>query len=319
MDDLKNPTLKRPMDREAMSNDALSLRALVGFLNNPLVTGAVAPPPEEESPRPPAAVEKAKADSMIEKLKRDNARAAADEKRLAKSPPPPLPKSGPVASTITPIQRRLLFTGLPRTGKSWLATHLGARVFEFDDPIFSLAASAFGEVPAADLGRFVPEVRAWGEGAVNDKYPLTATRALFIEYMRSAGKQGDLLFGVPVSEFGTAGFWTNCLLARATRFTEEFPKELLVVTDVTEAGQYTALKEGGFLPFHITSHPMTRSARGGSNVADKLAGIIERDITQKVSQSPAGKRLWCVWCDEKYPTPSARFYSVADFLQAFTS
>jgi hypothetical protein len=315
MDDLKNTTLKRPMDREAMSNDAMSLRSLVGFLNDPRITGAIAPPDEETAAAVVKEKEKAKAKAAESTVK---TKAAPEPLLKPAAVLTPTKSTAPSPTAALLLRKRVMFTGLPKSGKSFLAAQLGARVFEFDDPIFSLAASAFGDVPASSLGQFVVEVRGWGEGIVNERLPLTAARAHFIEFMRSAGKQGDLLFGVPVVDFGTAGFWVNCLLARVRGFERDFPNEVVAVTDLGSAEQYTALKESGFAPFHVTCHPLTRSARGGSDVVDKLSGGVERDITMKVSQSKAGGKLWCVWCDEKYPSASQRFYSVSDFLRAFT-
>ena len=290
MEDLKSTTLARPLDRNNMSNDAAALRTLVGFLNDPRVTGAAPPPANKPVVKPtptPAA-----------------------------RPTPPVP-ARKLATARSAAPKRLFFTGGAKVGKAFLAAQIigpAGKQFGFDDPIVALAVSTFGEQSPASLVRFIAEVRGWGEGVVSDQLPLTAARAMFVENMRASGKEGNALFGAPVEGFGTKGFWASCLLARVEKYESETPGARIVVTRVTTPDNYMALKKAGFVPWHVTCNPMTRSARGGSNLVDNVSERIERDITSKLSQSGQGTKLWCVWSDDKYPVPSPRLFTVHEFL-----
>ena len=144
-------------------------------------------------------------------------------------------------------------------------------------------------------------------------------RAMFVDHMREGGAESDKFFGVPISEFGTAGFWNRCLGCRVNRFSKEFPDHLVAVTDVIQTDQYTALRESGFRPYHVTCNNLTRQSRGGNPVVNALAEGIDRDITQKLSQQPQGGKLWCIWNDPKYPAPSPRLLSVSEFFDIFSS
>lgn len=306
---MKPAALKRPMDPGAMGNDTASLRALCGMLNDPNITGAEVPPEER------AAMNKLVA----------GAAAAIPEGQPAPLPkltkanvlPKPAQKQQPVSGAVhkTSVLVRgvptLFFTGHSRVGKSWLAAQLGATVLEFDDPIYAMAATAFGPVQdKGALNQFVGEVRAWGDG--NDTTPMTPARALFTIHIRSAGKDGLALFGVNPQEFGTPGFWIRSLLSRAVRANDL--KNPIVVTSVETTEQYQGLRQAGFAPYHVLCNSLTRSARGGKPLTNPLADGIERDITTKLSQTPSGMKFWAVWNDDKYPVPSPRLLSVDEFL-----
>ena len=91
---------------------------------------------------------------------------------------------------------------------------------------------------------------------------------------------------------------------------------MAVVTSVWTAEQYKFLRAAGYTPIHVMCNNITRTGRGGSQVVDSLTTTIERDITNKISSEPRGKKLWAVWCDEKYPPTSARLMTVEEFLKA---
>lgn len=339
MNELTAPELKRPMDRTLMGNDGATLRNLVGMLNNPAITGAVVPPEEKlttiTAPMPPAG------------LPREKAMAAATLKQnvlnsaVPLMPQTPFQKRDAVAEadkakatlftqTVTnaaPVTthtaaQKLFFTGHSRSGKSYLAEQAGARVFEFSDPIYAIAASAFGALSdpstVAILDPFVQEITAWGEGIVSNQYPLTGARAVFCDNMHEAGEAGDKLMGVPVSEFGTPGFWTRCLLARVTRYLLENPTGRVAVTGITQPQQYTLLREQGFRHYHVACHGSTRASRGATaEMFNAIAQAVEQDITNKISREPAGEKLRCIWNENKIASPSARFLSLQDFLAAY--
>jgi len=314
MEALTPTTLARPLDRNAMSNDVATLRQLAAELNNPYLTGAVVPeeekaalakPPPTPSEVPVQRSEPAPA-LIIPKL-------PGDRKAFALPPPPPKPLAPTSTFTLPKGNNRIFFTGHSKAGKSWLAAQVGARVIELEDPIRAMAASSFGSsAQPADLTPFFNEVFAWGEGTVNKSYPLTGARAMFIESIRSI--KDNSLFEIPFEEFGTAGFWSRSLIARVAKFLLEFPREKVIVSDVFDADQYQALREGGFLAFHVLCNNITRTARGGTAIVNQLSETIERDLIKQVSAQPNGARLWAVWCDEHYAPPSGRLLTVNDFI-----
>jgi hypothetical protein len=281
--DLTPQPLKRPLDRSAMGNDAMQLRALTAMMNNPVLTGAEIPPEE----KPPVA-------QCV-----------------------PIPGvAAPKAAAAADLPRRIFFTGLPRVGKSWLGDQLAARVFEFDDPIRGIAFQLFGTVrDPKDLDRFAAEVQAWGDGEVSERFPITATRAMFVDYVRNSGGVGRTIMGIPVEDYGTAGFWSRSLLARVAEFEEAFPMgHLVVVTNVTTKPQYDDLRQADFRPYHVSCSEITRSSRGGKPVMGTIAESVERSITQKISQKPHGSKLWAVWDDPQYPPPSSRYMTIKEFF-----
>lgn len=318
MSELKDTKLQRPMEKTG--DDVAVLRGLVGLMNDPNVTGAVVPP-EEKLPTsglihgtaphlPPNAPPTSPPMTPIDAVQ-------AEVKVI--EPPKPRPVTTPPPEPVR--GKKLFFTGHPRAGKSYLAAKLGARVFEFLDPALAMAAAAFGgDTAPGAINAFLAEVAVWGEGEVTDRYPLTTTRAMFLDNIREAGESGDRLFGVSVVSFGTQGFWARSLLARVKRYQQANPRHMVAVTNVTTPDQYNALRNAGFSPYHVMCNALTRSSRGGSETASQqLAESIERDITRKISESPHGKRLWCVWCDEKYPVLSPRILTVQEFLQSAMS
>jgi hypothetical protein len=330
----------RPMDRNLMGNDAATLRNLCGTLNNPNITGAVVPDEEKmtqiSAPMPlnlpassPLAAAVKRGMEQADKVLRENTLtspatapltphqrqdlATAKATRVTQTPP-----TAPQPVTSHTPAKRILFTGHPGAGKKWLAEQIHAQVFEFSDPIYALAANAFGAVPDAKLlSGFVQEITAWGEGVITPSYPLTAARAMFCDQMHEAGVNGDALMGVPVSEFGTPGYWSKCLLARVARY-EDTHKDIVAVTGIESPEQFKLLREKGFRPYHVACHNNTRAKRGATtNDFNRVAAMIEQDITNKLSREPSGAKLWCVWNDTENPTPSQRLLSLGEFLAAY--
>jgi hypothetical protein len=346
------------------------LRALTAQLNDPRLTGAVVPPEEKpkttitEVPAWMAAEAKQVLQAKHAPVGMTAEAAAAlqaqmvlqQSQSIAALPGPLTPhekKEAPIKLSTAPVPaslpkaehqpaQRIFFTGQPFSGKKWLAEKIKARVFGFDDPIRALAASVFGEVAEEPLRQFIATVRAFGDNDQNT--PLSVTRAMFFDYMREAGAEGDTLMGVPVSTFGSPGFWTRSLLARIARFQEDERVVLekfrvkqdteaaldalasrqqpeptvVVVCDLSTPAQYTSLREAGFKPYHVACHVNTRASRGAiQSSVNPLATEIEGNLTKDLSQNPGGKKLWCIWNDTEQPRPSGRLMSLPEFLDAY--
>lgn len=236
------------------------------------------------------------------------AEAPKTEPKAGSPPPEPIMKPQPQSTTLPKINsRRLFLTGAPKVGKKWLAAQIAGRVFELDDPIQSMATQVFG---SSDPG-LTQELFVWGEGLITKAYPLTASRLTGVMLIRTL-KLGS--FGISPERFGTAGFWLESLVARVKATITD--KELAVITNVWTPDQYKFLRAAGYTPIHVMCNNITRTGRGGTQVVSSLVNSIERDITQKVSSDPKGRKLWAVWCDEKYPPTSSRLLTVEEFLRA---
>lgn len=89
-----------------------------------------------------------------------------------------------------------------------------------------------------------------------------------------------------------------------------------VVTGVTSAEDFKALRAFGAEVWHVMASEATRNRRLGAQQSrmEPLANAIDRDVTQRISQQPQPKEmLRVIWNDEVKP-PSLRFYSLDSFL-----
>jgi hypothetical protein len=328
------------MDRNLMGNDAATLRHLCGDLNNPALTGAVVPPEEKitqisapmplaaemRSPTSPLAAAVKRGLDHAEKVLRENTLSGPPipmltphQKREAKQAVAPIAPQPITANSSHSPSKRILFTGHPSVGKSWLAAQIKARVFEFSDPIYALAGVAFGTVADVKLlDDFVQDITAWGEGYISPEYPLTAMRAMFLDSIREAGADGEELMGMPLHIFGTPGFWAKSLLARVALYENNKPNATVVVTGIQSPEQFKLLQSQGFRPYHVSCQNTTRAKRGATTSDfNRVAAMIEQDITNKLSRQPSGGKLWCVWNDQENNSPSNRLLSLQEFLAAY--
>lgn len=317
--DLRPGQLARPMDKSAMGNDLATLRALVGELNNPNITGAVVEDQPDLSIKADAEASPAKPDPAV-------AQAAFAEARIlqATQTTAGLTESKPLTLAPAPVltpepvepfgTRKVFFTGQPKSGKSYLAASIGARTIEIDDPIRAMITDTFPDARAESIAPLSAQIFAWGEGVVSAKVPLTAERLQFVHWFREISNAAGT-FGVELRDFGTAGFWVRSLISRVNRFCLDFPAETVVVTGVYDNAQYKALLAAGFTHFHVVCNNITRTGRGGSAVTNPLADAIERDLTKKLSGAPRGPKFKCIWADTNYPPPSNRLLTIDEFVK----
>jgi len=314
-----------------MGNDIAALRQVCGMLNNPAITGAVVPPEEKlttiTAPTPVIDAQRKQEDTRAQAMLQANSLGGAaplmpltPHQKKESRPRMTQTQTAPMLVTTHDAAQKLFFTGHPFAGKSWLADQIHACVFEFFDPIYAIAANAFGSIEDNSLlTGFVNEVYAWGEGLISNDYPLSPSRALFCDWLKESGPEGDELMGVPVSEFGTPGYWAKCLLARVARFQQD-PTAIqrVVVTGIQTPEQYKLLRDAGFRPYHVACHNTTRAQRGATTESfNRVAAMIEQDITAKLSREKTGSKLWCIWNDTQQPMPSQRLLSLQDFLTAY--
>lgn len=138
-------------------------------------------------------------------------------------------------------------------GKDYVAAKLGARVLGFADPLYELASELYPGLDGKDKTK--PGVRAllqqlgqYGRGTVNDRYPLTAERALFCSVLRMAkpnSSNSEAGLFVEWSKFGlNENLWVDALLRRAKSI--EGTDRLVVVTNLRFDNEIEALRKDGF-------------------------------------------------------------------------
>ena len=306
MSELSETKLAKPLNRDNLNNDSLVLRQLVGFINNPQVSGAVVPPEAKQE---------------INNL-------------LTQQPPSPLkaPEELP-ASTVSAqpstLSRKIFFTGRICAGKDFCSAAIGAKVFGFADPMYFLANYLFNTNISASEGKQLPGMRTflqtagqWGRNEVSEKYPYTPERAMFCLMVRSLANQHVIQsHGVDWGMYGLSkNLWVDGLLKRVA---DEKTDKRIAVTNCRFANEYNHLTAESFEHFHIVCSPQTHIYRFQSrglkldspelkDTSEKLAIDLDRDLTKKLAEQRVGSKLHVIWNDTA-PSPSPRLYTLDEF------
>lgn len=309
MNELSDSNLKRPLDKSMLGTDVQALNQLVSFLNNPAVTGAVVE--KEIATSSPALAE-----------------ALAPDKVVA-----PPAQSAPLEQQIspTPLGRKIFLTGRLCSGKDYIAGKIGADIFGFADPIYSLAAYLLNVKVNANEGKDAPGVRKflqtvgqWGRNEVTEQYPHTVERAMFCMMVRSLANQNCLSAGVEWGMFGlSSDLWIDGLLKRVDVLPMDSSR-IIAVTNCRFPNEYKRLSEAGYQHWHIICSPSTWLARLAerkldaksavlSDTSEQLASNLNADLTRKLSAAKHGPKMRVIWNDEKLPCPSNRIYTFAEF------
>jgi hypothetical protein len=200
---------------------------------------------------------------------------------------------------------RLFFTGRSGAGKRWLASQIGATIFDPRGPVLDYVARLVpsGTSPKV-TAELVQTIVAWGNGEVSAAFPFTPARCLFISAVRKeiAGWEN----------FGAPAFWMNLLIGAL-----QSAGGTTVITRVADASEYAALKAAGYTHFHIMASPQTFSLRGSQlNATDRLATALDQDAVKKVSAQRTGEKLPVIWNDSTVAAPSPRLWTVPEVLDA---
>lgn len=329
MDELTDTNLKKPLDKSNMGTDALALRELVGFLNNPNVTGASVPPEAKRQIEAAFNSQAVKPFVNNDLITPSTAPSPTTEQQL------PQPSNAVVPPRVIDIQqvplgRKLFFTGRLCAGKDFVANKIGASIYGLADPIYSLAEYLFEIKVNANEGKDKPGIRAFmqavgqfGRNEVNAQYPYTIERSMFNLMIRSLANQNCLSSGVEWGMFGlTPDLWIDGLLSRAAKDTNS---KHIVVTNARFENEYKRLSQDGFQAWHVVCSPQTWTARlaeRGLNpnspevkdTSEKLASDLNADLTKKLSAQKGGNKMRVVWSDSVVSSPSSRLYTVEEFV-----
>lgn len=192
-----------------------------------------------------------------------------------------------------------MLTGRSGAGKNFVASRLNATVIEPGDFIYQWAKENYPSATPEYLESLVQTVKAWGNGEISERYPVTPARVVF-----------DRLAKELWPGYGKPGFFMQSFLQQVQN-----TKGQVVVTQIDNLEDYKALVGLGFAHFHVvcSSNSYTaRPKRKGAN--DGLAAAFDQDVTRKISAEREGKRLRCVWSDVVAP-PSPRLLSIDQFCQ----
>jgi len=266
------------------ANDALALRDLCGTLNNPLITGAVVPPEEK------AAMEKLlqSPTPLVPNTRESTSIAPA-------AAPVSTPESPTPALTVKHPLNKVFLTGRAG-GAEEVARQTGAFVLNLRTLIETQMRSTFGTVPTPAL---VKEFQAWSSGVVSAQYPQTLTRTLLESLIRKS-----------FPTFGQPDYWINLVVEQA-----EKTGGRVVVTGIDSIANFKALQQAGFAHYHVMLSNVT--AQNKTLSPDPLSDALDNDVIKKISFQKQGARLHVVWNDNQ-PSPSGRFYSLAEFLGEFS-
>jgi hypothetical protein len=335
MNELSNPELKKPLDRANLGLDRGAVNALVGFINNPAVTGADVPKGAQttaESPLDRTGATILGADPATEQQPQQRPRL----KGSAPRPIAPAPIAAPAA--IKPITAtKFAFTGRLKSGKDYLAAAIGAKIFGFADPLYFLQEYFFGNTNKDLHGArgFLQTVGQWGWGRISDKYPLTPARATFQVLIRSLGKAGAFAAAdklcVDWDSFGrNQRIWVDAALSRVAQFETANPGAKIAIVNARFEHEFLPLREAGFEHYHVMCSPKTWAKRlhaaglSTDNPAvidpsESLARGLDADVTKKISAQKSGAMLKAIWSDDEVGSPSARIYSTSQFLKSVSA
>jgi hypothetical protein len=301
------PSLKRPMDRGALSNDSATLRALVGQLNNPALTGADVP--DDQKPAPSA-------QSESQPTIPQDSIPTADEQQppvtVTKGAGPAVPPATSVPSTApapsVTVKKLVMLTG--RNAEKVARAVPGAQTFRLYGPVAVLADYLFPGFDEEIIGaaQTLGEIIAWGNGEVDDDHPISTQRIVFVKMIRS------LAGVIPIpsitwANFGNPGFWVDACLNGIKDSAEKSPGTQIFLLGILNKIEFQYFAAQKFSHWHV----MSPRAPGG----DDLNSMLDNSVTRQISQQRDGAKLMCVWSEERTPPVSSRIWSLADFLKLF--
>lgn len=217
-------------------------------------------------------------------------------------------------------------TGRLRVGKDFVLKSLGYQIHGFADPLYALQKYFFGtddkSVPGAR--KFLQTIGQWGRGQIDEKYPLSATRANFTTIIRGLGQNGVLpkSLGVDWNQFGqNPDLWLNAFLTRMGTQAEGQHG----VSNVRFVNEHEGLSTAGWTHFHVMCSAQTWAKRlkeSGltpaspelKDLSEQMAIGLDADSMRRVKIKPQGPKLRVIWNDPEVRSPSSRFYILNELI-----
>ena len=299
--------------KQSIDNDARALENSLKFLN------------EIGQLKAPGIQNKIMTDPALEGLPRSCSDTPAQS--ISSPQVSATPTSPPVVPPTHTLGRKIFFTGRLCAGKDHVAGQIKpAKILGFADPIYTLAEFLFNVKVTSTSGKDVPGMRKflqtvgqWGRNEVNEKYPLTAERAMFCQMIRSYAQNKIIqLEGVDLENFGlNPDLWVDALVARAENIAER-----VIATNCRFPNEYHRLIQAGWQHWHIVCSPQTmvkRLATRGlgpnspevNDMSEQMALKLDKQLAEVLTRRE-GNKLQAIWSDEA-AKPSDRLYSVEQF------
>lgn len=271
----------------------------------------------------------------LELIAGTNALPEAEPQAVSAPPPPLIEPPAPVVKR--PVGRSLLISGRLAAGKDYVAQTAEATIFGFAEPLYALGSYFFGvEVTSTKnkdlpgMRKFLQFVGQWGRNIVNDEYPYTPSRAVFSQMIRSLGTHmvgnGFPDFDVDWKNFGLdSDLWIKAAASRINKFRETEGTKRVAITNARFENELKYFREAGWDHWHVMVGPQTWEERLAqkkltpqskelNDVSERLAMHLDNDAIKKISAKKVGPKLRVIWNDHR-PSPSARFYTLNEFLQ----
>ena len=241
---------------------------------------------------------------------------------------PSVPSAGAVEPTLRAPQGRIFFTGRMKVGKDYCATAAGARAFGLAEPLYALLKVFFGtdNKDAYGAREFLQKMGQWGRGLVTADYPVTAERAALTALIRASRSLPPELC-VEWMKFGSdPDLWINALLKRSEPVIAKEPDRRYAVTNVRFDNELKALKGAGWEHWHVMCSAETRNLRlrqagldpdgnAQRDTSEHISRSFDASVVKNIKQKQRGAMLRCIWSDDRVPCPSARIYTVNQWLQ----
>jgi len=250
---------------------------------------------------------------------------------------PPVRRESP-PPIVRPVGRSLLFSGRLASGKDYVAEKAGAKIFSLPDPLYAVASHLFGVEVTSTKNKDLPGMRAflqylgqWGRNEVNDKYPYTPARAVFVQMIRSLGVHSQSKAFCPSVDWSSFGFdneiWVKACATRIEGVREhDAAVKRVAIPNLRFEFELKYFRERGFDHYHIMCSAETWAERlvkknlkpeskELNDISEQLAIHLDRDVAKKTKAQPVGNKLKVIWNDPR-PCPSARLYTLNEFLQA---
>lgn len=282
---------------QAIQRDEMALKSLTSIINNNEFVEGNGEGDSGKFSRPPS----------------DPMPNAAELKRPVAVPPTPTVPV-PEPEQVINFESRICTTGRLNAGKDTFLKSIGRTIHGFADPLYAIQKAFFGteDKKAPGARAFLQKVGQWGRGTVNEQYPLTTERAVFITLMQAIGP--TLGFNVDWSLFGkTDELWVDALLARTADL------DNIGVSNVRFKNEREALTAAGFTHYHVMASPNTLQRRWAAagiapnnpalnDISEQMAIALDKAALE-AGKKPGGK-LRVIWSDKQVKSPSSRFITL---------
>lgn len=253
--------------------------------------------------------------------------------------PDPMPRTdAPLKRAVAPVKgpavvfpNHIFTTGRLKAGKDHFLNSIGCKIHGLAEPLYELQRVFFGsdDKSAPGAREFLQVVGQWGRGTVNEKYPLSVSRATFTTMVRAMGPGGLIsrAHKVKWENYGKDdNIWLDALIARIEA-EAGIVNPRIGVSNVRFKNEFDRLTQIGFIHFHVMCSAKTWAARlakdkktpqspSVNDISEQMAIGFDQSAMQQIKSKPTGPKLRVIWNDREAPAPSPRFITLADIAAA---